>query len=106
MKDINELLAELDYASEFGYGYRCEGAAEASEAAERIRYLSAELKNAAQVADTLGRHKIILRAALIKIVGAEHPDELNHKKAVLSPISRSEDVRAAVLGIQALLDTM
>lgn len=102
MKDINELLSDLDELTGVG-GAITETA---REAIERIRYQSDELKNAVHVADTLVRHRTILRAALIKIVGAEHPGELNIMKNALLPISLSEDVRAAVTGIQALLDTI
>lgn len=109
MNDVNTLLALLDDRAACGLDLS-PGDDISKQAAERIRYLSAELNNVSCVVDRLQRDKIILREALVRLVGVSTPTELEQmKKAIGAMITLgvdSNDVQAALAGINALLDTV
>lgn len=106
MNDVNKLLLDLSIFSPSDNPAVVETM---KEAAERIRYLSAEMHNASCVVDRLQRDKIILRDALVKLVGVSTPAELEQMKksveAVITLGGDSYDTQAALAGINALLDT-
>lgn len=106
MNDVNKLLSDLD-----GFSLLDGPVSEvAKDAADRIRYLSAQLNNSIAVVDRLQRDKIILREALLKIVGVSVPAELEVMKkqveAILTLSGPNKDVESALSGINALLDTV
>lgn len=104
MNDVNKILLDLSIFSP------PDGPVSETmkEAADRIRYLSDELHNAGCVVTRLQRDKIILREALVKIVGAIGPSELEVMKKTLEAFAvlngQNPDIQAAIAGINALLD--
>lgn len=106
MNDVNRILLDLSIFSP------PDGPVSETmkEAADRIRYLSDELHNASCVVTRLQRDKIILREALVKLVGASIPAELERiKKSVEAFITLGVDTpeaKAALAGVNALLDTV
>lgn len=115
MKDVNELLATLDKYAKLeqrpvmseAYG----------EAAERIRYLSSEIQNAVniidrgvQVVDRLQRDRIILRAALVGLVGVDGQEFLERLKTTLEAMKTlgdsTDNINVSLAGVQALLETI
>lgn len=105
MKDVNTLLAQLDEVPEFEWSAQL-----AREAAERIRYLSSEMANAIEVANRLQRDRIILRAALVSIVGVDSKsglEDLSKALVLMKELgSGHSDIDASLAGVQALLETL
>lgn len=109
MKDVNELLALLDDRASTGLDLS-PGDELCKEAAERIRYLSSEMANAIEVANRLQRDRIILRAALVGVVGIDGQEFLKRLKTTLEAMKTlgdsTDNIIASLAGVQALLETL
>lgn len=104
MNDVNKLLLDLSIFSPSN-GPVSETM---KEAAERIRYLSDRLYNAGCVVERLERDKIILRDAMVKLVGASVPAELEQMKKTFEALiilGGGDEAQAALAATNALLDT-